>query len=105
MIHYNILKTNIANKTNKLSFSLKFFYAASMNLRYSIRTLSAVAFLPSFAATWLQLISSKTLYLMIRCILCGMWFIHCSTSTFRRWAFSRRSSRIFSSCRNLASSL
>ena len=51
MIHYNILKTNIANKTNKLSFSLKVFYAASMNLRYSIRTLSAVAFLPSFAAT------------------------------------------------------
>ena len=71
-LYYNISKTEKQEKTEK-------FYAAFIKLSNSFLILSGVAFLPIITATSLQVISSKILYLIIRCILCGIVFIHFST--------------------------
>ena len=89
MLHYNTLKTNSANRMNKLYFS-------PINLVYSIRTPSAVALRPIRIATSLHASSSKILYRIIRCILIGMVFSHASTSCFILSAFRSRSRKISS---------
>ena len=90
MVHYSTLFRNMCNNRNKLYFS-------SINLKYSIFTPASVAFLPILSATSFQVSSSKILYLIMRCILCGIVLSHASTSCLIRSAFRNRSFRIFSS--------
>ena len=82
---YTIAYENRTNRTNRTNFQF-----SSKNLWYSFLTPSSVALRPIFIATCRHVSSSKSRYLMIRCIRTGIvlsqastWLLICAAAAFR----------------------
>ena len=98
MIHYNILKTEKQEKTEKL-------YAAFIKASNSFLIPSGVDFRPIFTATCAQVNSSNILYRIIRCILGETVLSHVSTWRLILSAFRIRSANNSSILSNSSGSL